>query len=56
MANQEHVKIIKQGVEVWNKWREENIFIVPDLSTPYIVSPGLGKMSEPDFRNCKSWS
>lgn len=54
MANQEHVKIIKQGVEVWNKWREENIFIVPDLSTPYLVSPGIGKMSEPDTETAKA--
>jgi len=33
MANEEHVKILKQGVEVWNKWREENPdVIIPDLS------------------------
>jgi uncharacterized protein YjbI with pentapeptide repeats len=24
MANSEHLAILKQGVEVWNKWREEN--------------------------------
>lgn len=24
MANQEHLKILLQGVEVWNKWRLEN--------------------------------
>lgn len=24
MANEEHLKILKQGVEVWNKWRVEN--------------------------------
>jgi hypothetical protein len=24
MANQEHLEILKQGVEIWNKWREEN--------------------------------
>jgi hypothetical protein len=32
MANPEHVEILKQGVEVWNKWRKENKAIVPDLS------------------------
>lgn len=32
MANPEHLKIFKQGVEVWNKWREENPRTIPDLS------------------------
>lgn len=31
MANPEHLKILKQGVEVWNKWREENPEVEPDL-------------------------
>jgi uncharacterized protein YjbI with pentapeptide repeats len=31
MANPEHVAILKQGVEVWNRWRGENPEIVPDL-------------------------
>ena len=33
MATEEHLSILKQGVEVWNKWREENSKITnPDLS------------------------
>jgi len=33
MANPEHLRILKQGVEAWNKWREEaNEDILPDLS------------------------
>ena len=24
MANEEHEKILKQGVKVWNEWREKN--------------------------------
>ena len=32
MANKEHLAILKQGVEVWNKWRKENPEIKPDLS------------------------
>jgi hypothetical protein len=31
MANEEHLAILKQGVEVWNKWREEHRG-VPDLA------------------------
>jgi uncharacterized protein YjbI with pentapeptide repeats len=31
MANPEHLEILKQGVEVWNRWRIENPH-TPDLS------------------------
>jgi len=31
MANKEHVEILKQGVKVWNKWRDENLNSIPDL-------------------------
>lgn len=31
MANEEHLAILKQGVEARNRWREENIEICPDL-------------------------
>lgn len=32
MANPEHLEILKQGVEVWNKWRIEHSGINPDIS------------------------
>ena len=32
MANDEHVAILKQGVAAWNKWRDENPDIRPDLA------------------------
>ena len=32
MANREHLKILKQGVDAWNKWRKENLEIKPDLN------------------------
>ncbi len=32
MANEEHLAILKQGVEAWNKWREDNPDVKPDLS------------------------
>jgi len=31
MANEEHLKIIKKGVDTWNQWRLENKSIQPDL-------------------------
>ncbi|MDB9534757.1 pentapeptide repeat-containing protein, partial [Dolichospermum planctonicum CS-1226] len=31
MANPKHLAILKQGKEVWNKWRDENPDIIPDL-------------------------
>jgi uncharacterized protein YjbI with pentapeptide repeats len=31
MANQEHLDILKQGVEAWNQWREKHPHIQPDL-------------------------
>jgi uncharacterized protein YjbI with pentapeptide repeats len=32
MANEDQLGILQQGVEAWNKWREENIDVVVDLS------------------------
>ncbi|MGB9123642.1 MAG: toll/interleukin-1 receptor domain-containing protein [Candidatus Angelobacter sp.] len=32
MANPEHVNILEEGVETWNKWRETNSSIVPNLA------------------------
>lgn len=32
MAKREHLKILKQGVKIWNRWREDNPEITPDLS------------------------
>jgi uncharacterized protein YjbI with pentapeptide repeats len=37
MANPEHVAILKQGVEVWNRWRSENERLKPDLSQSKIL-------------------
>jgi len=32
MANEEQLKILKQGVEVWNAWRGENYDVEVDLT------------------------
>lgn len=31
MANEEHLALLRRGVEVWNEWREKNSKISPDL-------------------------
>ncbi|MCU1253848.1 MAG: hypothetical protein JWM83_147 [Candidatus Angelobacter sp.] len=31
MANEEHLKILKQGVRAWNDWRRENTAVSPEL-------------------------
>jgi TIR domain/Pentapeptide repeats (8 copies) len=41
MANEEHLAILKQGVEVWNKWRDENREIDPDLSGAFLSGANL---------------
>jgi hypothetical protein len=32
MANQDHIAIVRQGLEVWNNWRKDNPEVRPDLS------------------------
>ncbi|GHO98890.1 hypothetical protein KSF_089380 [Reticulibacter mediterranei] len=41
MANKEHLEIIKQGVDIWNKWREEHTGERPDLSSADLSSTNL---------------
>jgi uncharacterized protein YjbI with pentapeptide repeats len=40
MANEQHLKILKQGVEQWNKWRLENA-ITPDLGRANLSDANL---------------
>jgi hypothetical protein len=32
MADEEHLKILRQGVDAWNEWRRKNPQLLPDLS------------------------
>src|SRR2546426_614142 len=41
MANQEHLDILKQGVERWNQWRKKHPEIQPDLSKAYLKGANL---------------
>jgi len=43
MANPEHLSIVKQGVESWNKWRGQNLAIAPDLSGADLSGTNLSK-------------
>ena len=49
MANPDHLAILDQGVKIWNKWREENSSVEPDLSEAdlkervlYVKDEGVG--------------
>lgn len=41
MANKEHLKLLKQGTEVWNQWREEHPDIRPDLGGANLAQANL---------------
>ncbi len=41
MTNQEHLDILKEGVEVWNAWRKENMGVRVDLSEADLIIANL---------------
>jgi hypothetical protein len=41
MAKEEHLAILKQGVDEWNRWRKENPEIKPDLSEENLCGTDL---------------
>ena len=41
MANEEHLEILRKGVDVWNKWRDENPDITPNLSNANLLGAYL---------------
>lgn len=45
MANDEHLEIISQGVEAWNKWREENVGLIPKLQGANLCGANLSGMN-----------
>jgi hypothetical protein len=41
MANPEHLEILKQGTEAWNKWRRRNPTVTPDLINAALIRHSL---------------
>ena len=41
MANDEHIALLKQGVQAWNAWRRENPKVDPDLGGADLSWPSL---------------
>jgi uncharacterized protein YjbI with pentapeptide repeats len=48
MANYTHLRILLQGVHVWNSWRRNRSFISPDLSGADLTNRDLAGA---DFSN-----
>jgi len=51
-VNDDHLRILSQGVEAWNKWRAENLEIVADLSAANLSHANLkgANLSGADLR------
>lgn len=54
MANPEHIKILKAGVEGWNKWRKEHAEIIPDLSDAELCGTRRGPIVQNFERSGKN--
>ncbi|NEO97623.1 MAG: pentapeptide repeat-containing protein [Symploca sp. SIO2E9] len=52
MGNEEHLALLKQGVEIWNSWRTEKPEVKPDLREAQLMKVSLkgANLSETDFR------
>ena len=55
MASEEHLKLIKQGIDIWNAWREKNPEINPDLSQADLRGAKLQKidLGNSNLKGCK---
>jgi len=55
MANEEHLKLIKQGINSWNAWREKNPGIYPNLSQADLRGAPLQKanLDNCNLKECK---
>ena len=46
MAQQEHVDLIEQGSEVWNRCRRDNPEVRPDLYAAHLPNADLSDMRD----------
>ena len=51
MANEEHIQLLREGVESWNKKRKENPFIPDEIFTPDFSK---ARLNNPFFRFLRS--
>ena len=56
MANEEHVKILKQGTKVWNEWRRANPVLHPDLSGADLSQTSLTTLNPIGRTSCADGS
>ncbi|MBD2186223.1 pentapeptide repeat-containing protein [Aerosakkonema funiforme] len=54
MANEQQLALLKEGVDVWNEWRQNNPQIRPDLSEAELEQHDLGgiNLMEANLRSC----
>lgn len=45
MANEEHLKVLRKGVEEWNLWRKKNPSIYPDISNALLWKAELSRIN-----------
>ncbi len=52
MANPEHLKILKRGVETWNRWSRDHLDVVPNLAHADLCGADLllADLTEADLR------
>ena len=54
MANQEHLNILRQGVEAWNQWRLDHTDIYPDLSDTDLSGSILSEADLHESKMCRT--
>jgi uncharacterized protein YjbI with pentapeptide repeats len=43
MARQEHLDRLNKGVDHWNQWRQQDLYLLPDLSGAYLSDTDLSR-------------